>query len=76
MKLFDVKSIKGLTSAEAGERLLKYGYNELPSSKPKTIFHIALEVIKEPMFILLVVCGALYLLLGVEVQRLLEEMLI
>ena len=64
MKLFDIKSIKGLTSEEAKERLLKYGYNELPSSKPKTMFHIALEVIKEPMFILLFVCGGLYLMLG------------
>ena len=64
MKLFDIKTIKGLTSEEAKERLLKYGYNELPSSKPKTMFHIALEVMKEPMFILLVVCGGLYLFLG------------
>ncbi|MEI7905701.1 MAG: HAD-IC family P-type ATPase, partial [Candidatus Firestonebacteria bacterium] len=61
---FDIKTVKGLTSAEALERITKYGYNELPSSKPKTIFHIALEVVKEPMFILLVICGALYLLLG------------
>jgi Ca2+-transporting ATPase len=64
MKLFDIKNIKGLTAAEVKERLLKFGYNELPSSKPKTVFHIALEVIKEPMFILLVVCGSLYLFLG------------
>ncbi len=64
MKLFDIKSIKGLTSAEVSERLKACGYNELPSSKPKTAFHIAFEVIKEPMFILLVICGGLYLFLG------------
>ena len=64
MKLFDIKSIKGLTSGEVKERINKFGYNELPASKPRTIFHIALEVIKEPMFILLVICGGLYLFLG------------
>jgi Ca2+-transporting ATPase len=62
--LFDIKTVKGLTNDEALEKIAQYGYNELPSSKPKTLFHIALEVIKEPMFILLVICGGLYLLLG------------
>jgi len=36
----------------------------LPSSKPKNFFSIAFGVIKEPMFILLVACGSLYLVLG------------
>ena len=31
----------------------KFGYNELPSAKPKNLLRIALEVIKEPMFLLL-----------------------
>jgi len=55
---------KGLTEAEVNERIRKEGYNELPSSKPKNIFTIATGVIKEPMFLLLVACGTLYLLLG------------
>lgn len=55
---------KGLTEAEASAKLRIEGYNELPSSKPKNIFLIALGVIKEPMFLLLVACGALYLVLG------------
>jgi Ca2+-transporting ATPase len=55
---------KGLTSAEASERLNKNGYNELPTSAPKRIGRIALEVIREPMFLLLISCGLLYLLLG------------
>ena len=54
----------GLSSAEAKERLKQYGFNELPSSKPKNIFRIALEVIKEPMFLLLISCGILYIVLG------------
>jgi len=55
---------KGLTSSQAKEKLKKEGYNNLPSSKSKNIFSIALGVIKEPMFILLVTCGSLYLFLG------------
>lgn len=55
---------RGLTSDRAAELLKQFGYNELPSSKPKQIWQIALEVIKEPMFILLIGCGALYVLLG------------
>ena len=55
---------KGITQKEATEKIEKEGYNELPSSKSKNVFQIAFGVVKEPMFILLVVCGALYLILG------------
>lgn len=55
---------QGITSIKAAELLKQHGYNELPSAKPKNIWKIALEVIKEPMFILLLACGSLYLLLG------------
>lgn len=55
---------KGLTESEAAEKLKKEGYNELPSSKPKGMLDIAAGVIKEPMFILLVLCGSLYITLG------------
>ena len=39
-------------------------YNELPTAKSKNIGQIALEVFKEPMFVLLLVCSSIYLLLG------------
>ena len=55
---------KGLTTNQAKEKLRTEGYNKLPSSKPKNLFSIALGVVKEPMFILLVACGTLYLALG------------
>lgn len=61
---FQNTTIKGLTQEEASERLQREGFNELPSSKPKSIFKIALGVFKEPMFLLLVACGSLYLILG------------
>jgi Ca2+-transporting ATPase len=55
---------KGLSSIEAKEILLKTGNNELPASKPKNIWQIAFEVMKEPMFLLLIGSGVLYILLG------------
>ena len=55
---------KGLSSKEVQQKLKDEGYNELPTARSKNIIQIALEVVKEPMFILLIGCGALYLLLG------------
>ncbi len=55
---------KGITSAEAAEKLIKTGYNELPSAKPKNLMGIGKEVMKEPMFSLLIGCGFLYMILG------------
>jgi Ca2+-transporting ATPase len=65
---FKTNNYQGLTETQAKEKLLSEGYNELPSSKPKSIFHIAFGVVKEPMFLLLVACGTLYLILG-DVQE-------
>ena len=56
--------LQGLTEQEALERLAQDGYNELPSSKKRTIFHIMWDVIREPMFLMLIACGVLYLILG------------
>ena len=46
------QSLGGLTEEEAGRRLAAEGPNELPSAKKRGPFAIALEVIKEPMFLL------------------------
>lgn len=54
----------GLSEAEAAERLKVHGFNELSESKPKSVFRIVLEVMKEPMFVLLICCGGLYMILG------------
>ncbi|PKN88951.1 MAG: ATPase [Deltaproteobacteria bacterium HGW-Deltaproteobacteria-1] len=58
------KQIKGLSRTEVDEKLKTEGYNELPSSKKRNILAIAFEVVKEPMFLLLVACGSIYLFLG------------
>ncbi|HJV01206.1 MAG TPA: cation-translocating P-type ATPase [Burkholderiaceae bacterium] len=53
-----------LSSAEALRRLKQDGPNALPVSHPRTALHLLLSVVFEPMFLLLVACGAIYLLLG------------
>ena len=54
----------GLSQAEALLRLQRDGANELPTGGERDLLGIALEVVREPMFLLLVVAGAIYLLLG------------
>ncbi len=61
---YDVRKETGLTENEALRRLAEEGYNEIPSAKKRSVFDIAFEVIKEPMFLLLVACGVLYLIMG------------
>jgi Ca2+-transporting ATPase len=61
---FDLLGAIGLTEAQAALQLKTYGYNELPFSKPRSFLAIAFDVIKEPMFLLLVAGGLIYLLLG------------
>ncbi len=58
----------GLAEAEAARRLREEGYNEIPSAKRRSILAIAWGVVREPMFLLLLACGTIYLLLG-DVQE-------
>lgn len=58
------RSFSGLTSEEVKQKLKAGGYNELPSEKNKHFWHIFLEVVKEPMILLLLFCGCLYFLLS------------
>ena len=54
----------GLSSDEAARRLLEDGPNTLPASRPRDTLRIAIEVVREPMFLLLVVGAGTYLFLG------------
>ena len=54
----------GLTSAEARSRLAKDGANELAPASRRGAWLLLREVVSEPMFLLLVGCGAIYMLLG------------
>ncbi len=55
---------QGLSESEAQRRLREEGWNELPSSKPRSFLAIVWNVVREPMFLLLMTCGCIYLLLG------------
>ncbi len=59
-----VKGLRGLSENQAQEALRAHGFNELPSAGKHGILAIAGGVVKEPMFLLLLACGALYLVLG------------
>jgi len=54
----------GLTDSEVKSRLAKDGYNELLGSKSRSFWTIIFGVVKEPMFLLLVACGTIYMVLG------------
>src|SRR6266849_5104122 len=59
-----MQNYNGLSDAEAATRLRRDGYNELPSAKPRNVFQIAFEVLREPMLLLLLGCAGTYFLLG------------
>jgi len=61
---FDLAVASGLSDREAAERLGADGYNELPASKSRSLIAIGLEVVREPMFLLLVASGGIYLAVG------------
>lgn len=60
----DPRNHTGLSEQEARKRLETEGPNELPSAKQRNLLHIALDVLREPMLILLLVCGGIYIVLG------------
>ncbi|MCX6796501.1 MAG: HAD-IC family P-type ATPase, partial [Candidatus Falkowbacteria bacterium] len=62
--LFNLKGIKGLSGKEAEKRLKVDGYNELPNTKGKNWWQIFFNILKEPMFLLLIACGLFYLFLS------------
>ena len=55
---------QGLTDQEAARRLAAEGFNELPSSGHRSGFAIVREVLQEPMLLLLLGAGLIYLALG------------
>jgi len=60
----DEQLISGLSAAEARQRLAASSYNELDSPHPHRLWHSVGEVLREPMFLLLIAAGGIYLLLG------------
>jgi P-type Ca2+ transporter type 2C len=61
---FDLKNLQGLSVDQAAARLRDEGPNDLPSARRRSFLWIVLEVVREPMFLLLVACGGVYLATG------------
>ena len=55
----NVDSAKGLSSEEAGERLLKYGPNKLPEKKKTPLFLVFLQQFNDPMIFILLAAALL-----------------
>ncbi len=64
MNLDDPYRQPGLSAGEAARRLAAEGPNELPSARPRSLPAQAAAVAAEPMFLLLLACGAVYFFLG------------
>jgi P-type Ca2+ transporter type 2C len=56
--------VQGLSDAEVQARLKSDGHNELPRASQRTPLRIILEVLKEPMLLLLLGGGIVYMFLG------------
>ena len=54
----------GLSQAEVAARRARDGWNEIAAEKPHTLLATVLEVVREPMFLLLLGAGTIYLLMG------------
>ena len=60
----------GLSQEEAHSRLHIEGFNDLPRTGHRSILRIIVEVLREPMFALLLGAGAIYLVLGDHTEAL------
>ncbi len=63
-KNFVLENINGLSEEDAARKLNEEGFNELPSQKKQSIFTILINILFEPMLLLLLVSGLIYLVLG------------
>ncbi len=54
----------GLSSSEAAARQAADGWNELGASQRRSLWRLTLDVLREPMFLLLFGAGSIYLLMG------------
>ncbi|MCO5111919.1 MAG: cation-translocating P-type ATPase [Burkholderiaceae bacterium] len=61
---------QGLSATEAARRLSAEGPNLLPGSAPKSTLAIVRDVLTEPMFLMLLAAGGIYLALGDRAEAL------
>ena len=56
--------LEGLTTDEAKRRLARFGHNALPDPERRSVARIAIDIVRQPMFALLLGGGVIYALLG------------
>ena len=61
---------QGLSASEAAQRLAEEGVNVLPGSAPKSTAALVWDVVTEPMFLMLLAAGGIYLALGDRAEAL------
>jgi Ca2+-transporting ATPase len=62
--LNNISGVTGLSEKEASDRLAREGFNEIPAAKKRSIISFALSVLREPMLLLLIASGIIYMILG------------
>ncbi len=60
----DLAGFTGLSEEDARRNIAEDGPNEIASQEKRGLFAIVIEVVREPMFLMLVAAGSLYLLMG------------
>ena len=60
----------GLSTEAARQRLAQWGHNELPRNRSRSFFASTAHALAEPMFMLLMIAAATYLLLGDRLEPL------
>ena len=60
----DLSGFAGLSEDDARRIIAEDGANEIASQEKRGLVTIVIEVVREPMFLMLVAAGALYLLMG------------
>ncbi len=62
--VLQIEGFAGLREVDARTRLEQEGPNELPAQHKRKLLTIVFEVVREPMFLMLVAAAVVYLLLG------------
>lgn len=61
---FDPEGITGLSEEDVARRIQREGFNELPSQKKHSLVSIISKVLHEPMLLLLLGAGLIYMVIG------------
>jgi P-type Ca2+ transporter type 2C len=64
LNTFEPVSLVGLSTEEAARRLAQDGPNALRGSEPKSVLRIAMGILLEPMFLMLLAAGGIYMVIG------------